>query len=207
MALSNTATPKYYGQFRDAVIRGEIPVCKEISMQMNRIDDLIANPGIWYDDQAVEGYIRYCESELTLTDGSDMVLLDSFKLWAEDALGWYFFEEKSVWVPNKDGGGGRYVNKLIKKRLIQNKKLTQCTAVLRDQSGNELGRTVKDYTKELTIITTVDHLGRKLVKTFDKKLRNLETILYDPDGGIIAQLHKTFSKDGKSSETTVIYNE
>ena len=88
-----------------------------------------------------------------------------------------------------------------------NKKLTQCTTVLRDQSGNELGRTVKDYTKELTIITTVDHLGRKLVKTFDKKLRNLETILYDPDGGIIAQLHKTFSKDGKSIETTVIYNE
>ena len=97
MALSNTATPKYYGQFRDAVIRGEIPVCREVSMEMNRIDDLIANPGIWYDDQAVEGFIRYCENELTLTDGEDLKLLDSFKLWAEQIFGWYYYVERSVY--------------------------------------------------------------------------------------------------------------
>jgi len=109
MALSNTAVPKYYGMFRDAVIRGEIPVCKEISMEMNRIDDLIANPGIYYDDQAVEGWIKYCEAELTLTDGSDLHLLDSFKLWGEQVFGWYYFVERTVYRPNKDGHGGRYV--------------------------------------------------------------------------------------------------
>ena len=103
MALSNTAVPKYYGMFRDAVIRGEIPVCKEISMEMNRIDDLIANPGVYYDDQAVEGWIAYCESELTLTDGSDLKLLDSFKLWGEQIFGWYYFVERSVYRPNPDG--------------------------------------------------------------------------------------------------------
>ena len=118
MALSNTATPKYYGMFRDAVIRGEIPVCETISMEMNRIDDLIKNPGIWYDDQAVEGFIKYCESELTLTDGEDLTLLDSFKLWAEQVFGWYYFVERSVYVPSKDGHGGHYVNKRVKKRLI-----------------------------------------------------------------------------------------
>lgn len=118
MALSNTAVPKYYGEFRSAVMRGEIPVNQEISMQMNRIDDLIANPGIWYDDEAVEGFIAYCENELTLTDGSDLVLLDSFKLWAEDLFGWYYFEEKSVYEPNADGHGGHFVKKRFKKRLI-----------------------------------------------------------------------------------------
>lgn len=123
MALSNTATPRYYGRFRDAVIRGEIPICKEISMEMNRIDDLIANPGIWYDDQAVEGFIKYCESELTLTDGEDLHLLDSFKLWAEQIFGWYYFEELSVYEPNPDGHGGHYVRKRIKKRLIKKQYL------------------------------------------------------------------------------------
>ena len=123
MALSNTAVPKYYGQFRDAVIRGEIPVCKEISMEMNRIDDLIANPGIYYDDMAVEGWIRYCESELTLTDGADLNLLDSFKLWGEQVFGWYYFVERSVYEPNPDGRGGHYVNKQIKKRLINKQYL------------------------------------------------------------------------------------
>ena len=115
MALSNTATPKYYGEFREKVLRGEIPVCKEISMEMNRIDDLIANPAIWYDDEAVNGFISFCESELTLTDGDDLHLLDSFKLWAEQIFGWYYFVERSVYVPGKDGHGGRYVNKRIKK--------------------------------------------------------------------------------------------
>ena len=123
MALSNTATPKYYGMFRDAVIRGEIPVNNEISMEMNRIDDLIANPGIWYDDQAIDGFIQYCENELTLTDGTDLHLLDSFKLWAEQIFGWYYFVERSVYEPNPDGHGGRYVTKSIKKRLVNKQYL------------------------------------------------------------------------------------
>lgn len=123
MALSNTAVPKYYGMFRDAVMRGEIPVCQKISMEMNRIDDLIANPGIWYDDQAIDGFIDYCESELTLTDGEDLHLLDSFKLWAEQVFGWYYFVERSVYVPSEDGHGGHYVKKSIKKRLINKQYL------------------------------------------------------------------------------------
>lgn len=118
MALSNTAVPKYYGMFRDAVIRGEIPVCKEVGMEMYRIDDLIANPGIYYDDQAVEGWIKFCEAELTLTDGSDLTLLDSFKLWGEQVFGWYYFVDKDVYEPNSDGHGGHYVHKTVKKRLI-----------------------------------------------------------------------------------------
>lgn len=123
MALSNIAVPKYYGEFRDAVIRGEIPINKEISMEMNRIDDLIRNPGVYYDDEAVEGFIRYCENELTLTDGADLTLLDSFKLWAEEIFGWYYFVERSVYEPNSDGHGGRYVNKRIKKRLVNKQYL------------------------------------------------------------------------------------
>lgn len=123
MALSNTAVPKYYGMFRDAVIRGEIPVCKEIAMEMNRIDELIENPGVYYDDSVVEGWIAYCENELTLTDGSDLHLLDSFKLWGEQALGWYYFVERSVYEPNPDGHGGHYIKKSIKKRLINKQYL------------------------------------------------------------------------------------
>ena len=123
MALSNTATPIYYGQFRDAVLRGEIPVCREISMEMNRIDALIANPHIYYDDEAVEGWIRYCENELTLTDGGDLHLLPSFKLWGEQLLGWYYFVERSVYVPSKNHRGGKFVNRRIKKRLISKQYL------------------------------------------------------------------------------------
>lgn len=115
--LSNAATPRYYGQFRDAVLRGEIPVCREIEMQMNLIDELIRNPGVFYDEDAVEGFIRFCEAEMTLVDGSDLKLLDSFKLWAEDIFGWYYFEERSVYEPYPDNHGGHYVRKLIKKRL------------------------------------------------------------------------------------------
>ena len=133
MALSNTATPKYYGMFRDAVIRGEIPVCEEISMEMNRIDALIENPGIWYDDQAVEGFISYCETELTLTDGEDLRLLDSFKLWAEQIFGWYYFVERSVYEPSEDGHGGRYVNKKIKKRLINKQYLIVARGAAKSQ--------------------------------------------------------------------------
>lgn len=116
--LSNTATPVYYGQFRDAVLRGEIPVCREIEMEMNRIDELIANPGVYYDEDAIKGFVKFCENELTLTDGSDLVLLDSFKLWAEQIFGWYYFEERSVFEPNPDHHGGHYVKKMVKRRLI-----------------------------------------------------------------------------------------
>ncbi len=123
MALSNTATPRYYGQFRDAVIQGKIPVCKEIDMEMNRIDALIKDPRYWYDDGAVEGWIAYCEDELTLTDGDDLRLLDSFKLWGEQVFGWYYFVERSVYEPYGDGHGGHYVNRIIKKRLINKQYL------------------------------------------------------------------------------------
>lgn len=123
MSLSNTATPIYYGQFRDAVIRGEIPVNREISMEMNRIDDLIANPGIWYDDEAINGFIAFCENELTLTNGEDLHLLDSFKLWSEQIFGWYYFVERSVYVPSPDGHGGHYEKKRIKKRLVNKQYL------------------------------------------------------------------------------------
>lgn len=121
--LSNTAVPKYYGQFREAVKRGEIPICREIEMEMHRIDDLIDNPGIYYDDKAIDGFIQYCENELTLTDGSPVHLLDSFKLWAEQIFSWFYFVERSVYVPNPDGRGGRYQTKRIKKRLTNKQYL------------------------------------------------------------------------------------
>ena len=117
MGLSNTATPIYYGRFRDAVMRGDIPVCKEIALEMNRIDALIANPNFYYDDQAIDGFILYCEQEMTLTDGSDLRMLDSFKLWSEQIFGWYYFVDRSVYQPDPDGHGGRYIRKTIKKRL------------------------------------------------------------------------------------------
>lgn len=123
MALSNTATPKYYGRFRDAVLRGDILVCKEIEMEMNRIDSWIANPGIWYDENAINGFVEYCECELTLTDGEDLHLLDSFLLWAEEIFGWYYFVERSIYVPSRDGRGGHYETKRIKKRLIKKQYL------------------------------------------------------------------------------------
>lgn len=123
MALSNTATPKYYGMFRDAVLRGEIPVCKEISMEMNRIDELIANPNFYYDENAIDGFIAFCENEMTLTDGSDLKLLDSFKLWAESLLSWFYFVERSVYEPSSDNHGGRFVKKIIKKRLVRKQYL------------------------------------------------------------------------------------
>ena len=121
--LSNTAVPKYYGKFRDAVVRGEIPICREIEMEMNRIDELIANPGVYYDDQAIQGFINYCEKELTLTNGEDLFLLDSFKLWAEQIFGWYYFEDRTVPEPDPSGHGTRYVRKRIKKRLTKKQYL------------------------------------------------------------------------------------
>ena len=121
--LSNTATPKYYGMFREAVLNGEIPVCREISLEMNRIDDLIANPAVYYDDEAVEGWIRFCENELTLTDGSDLHMIDTFKLWGEQVFGWYYFVERSIFKPSRSGRGGRFIKKRIKKRLINKQYL------------------------------------------------------------------------------------
>lgn len=151
MALSNTATPIYYGQFRDAVMRGEIPVCREISMEMNRIDDLIANPGIWYDDEAINGFIAYCENELTLTDGGDLHLLESFKLWAEQIFGWYYFVERSVYEPNPDGHGGRYVKKTIKKRLTTKQYLI----VARGAAKSMYGSCIQNFF--LNVDTTTTH--------------------------------------------------
>lgn len=133
MALSNTATPRYYGQFRDAVIRGEIPICKEIEMEMHRIDDLIADHRYYYDGEAVERWIRYCENELTLTDGSDLVLLDSFKLWGEQVFGWYYFVDRCVYKPYPEGHGGHYVRKKIKRRLINKQYLIVARGAAKSQ--------------------------------------------------------------------------
>lgn len=133
MALSNTATPIYYGEFRDAVMRGEIPVCREVSMEMNRIDELIANPRYFYDDEAVEGFISYCENELTLTDGSELKLLPTFKLWAEQIFGWYEFVERSVYVPDANGHGGHYVTRRIKKRLVKKQYLIVARGAAKSQ--------------------------------------------------------------------------
>ena len=151
MALSNTATPIYYGKFRDAVIRGEIPVCKEISMEMNRIDDLIANPGIYYDDQAINGFIDYCENELTLTDGADLHLLDSFKLWAEQIFGWYYFVERSIFEPSSDGHGGHYVTKTVKKRLVNKQYLIVATGAAKSMHSS----CIQNYF--LNVDTTTTH--------------------------------------------------
>lgn len=123
MSLSNTATPRYYGEFKERVLRGEIPVNREISMEMNRIDELIANPGVYYDDKAVEGWIKFCESEMTLTDGSDLELLYTFKLWGEQLFGWFYYVERSVYVPNENGKGGRFIRKSFKKRLVNKQYL------------------------------------------------------------------------------------
>lgn len=139
--LSNTATPKYYGLFRDKVIRGEIPVNQEVSMEMNRIDELIANPGVYYDDDAVEGWVRFCENELTLTDGSDLYLLDSFKLWGEQIFGWYYFVERSVFEPYGDRAGGHFVQKQILKRLINKQYLI----VARGAAKSMYGSTIQAY--------------------------------------------------------------
>lgn len=150
MSLSNTAVPIYYGEFRDRVIHGEIPVCKEISMEMNRIDQLIENPGIYYDDQAVEGFVRFCESELTLTDGSDLTLLDTFKLWGEQIFGWYYYVERSVYVPTANNRGGRYVRKRIKKRLVNKQYLI----IARGSAKSMYGSCIQNYFLNVDTATT-----------------------------------------------------
>lgn len=150
MSLSNTATPKYYGQFRDAVLRGEIPICREISMEMNRIDDLIRNPGVYYDPAPVEGWIKFCEQEMTLTDGGDLHLLDTFKLWGEQIFCWYYFLDRSVYEPNPEGGPGKYVRKKVKKRLITKQYLI----VGRGASKSLYGSLLQSYFENVDVTTT-----------------------------------------------------
>jgi len=150
MSLSNTATPKYYGRFREEVIRGNIPVCREIAMEMNRIDSLIANRGIYYDEDAVEGFIQFCECELTLTDGADLILLDSFKLWGEQVFGWFYFVERSIYETSPDNRGGRYVRKMIKKRLINKQYLI----VGRGAAKSMYGSCIQAYFENVDTSTT-----------------------------------------------------
>ena len=193
MALSNTATPKYYGRFRDAVIRGEIPICKEIEMEMNRIDDLIANPGVWYDDDAVEGFIRYCERELTLTDGSDLTLLDTFKLWAEQIFGWYYFIERSIYVPDPDGRGGRYVNKTIKKRLINKQYLI----VARGAAKSMYASCLQNFFLNIDTSTTHQITTAPTMKQAEEVLSPIRTAITRARG----PLYK-FLTDGSLQNTT-----
>lgn len=193
MSLSNTAVPIYYGQFRDAVIRGEIPVCEEISMEMNRIDDLIANPGIYYDDQAVEGWIRYCENELTLTDGSDLHLLDSFKLWGEQIFGWYYFVDRTIYEPNEDGPGGRYVKKSIKKRLINKQYLI----VARGAAKSMYGSTIQNYYLNIDTSTTHQITTAPTMRQADEVMSPIRTAITRSRG----PLYK-FLTEGSLQNTT-----
>lgn len=173
MSLSNIATPKYYAQFREDVVRGNIPVCKEISMEMNRIDDLVANRGVYYDEDAVEGFIEYCECELTLTDGADLMLLDTFKLWAEQVFGWYYFVERSVYEPNADGHGGRYVRKMIKKRLINKQYLI----VARGAAKSMYGSCVQNYFLNVDTSTTHQITTAPTMKQADEVMAPIRTAI------------------------------
>lgn len=194
MALSNTAVPIYYGEFRDAVIRGEIPVCKEIAMEMNRIDDLIDNPGIYYDDQAVEGFIKYCENELTLTDGAPLRLLDSFKLWAEQIFGWYYFVEKSVYVPSEDGHGpGRYEKRRIKKRLIKK----QFLIVARGGAKSMYASCIQNYFLNVDTTTTHQVTTAPTMKQADEVMAPIRTAIVQSRG----PLYK-FLTEGSIQNTT-----
>ena len=191
--LSNTAVPKYYGQFRDSVIRGEIKVCKEVSMQMNLIDGLIENPGVYYDDQAVEGFIAFCENELTLTDGSDLFLLDSFKLWAEDVFGWYYFEERSVYEPYKDGHGGRYVKKRIKKRL----RKKQYLIVARGAAKSMYGSCIQDFFLNVDTTTTHQIVTAPTMKQSEEVLSPIKTAITRSRGPLFK-----FLTEGSIQNTT-----
>ena len=193
MALSNTATPIYYGKFRDAVMRGEIPVNKEISMEMNRIDELIANPGIYYDDQAINGFIEFCESELTLTDGADLHLLDSFKLWAEQIFGWYYFVERSVFEPSPDGHGGRYVTKRIKKRLINKQYLIVARGVAKSMYGSM----IQNYFLNVDVTTTHQITTAPTMKQAEEILSPIRTAITRAKGPLFK-----FLTEGSMQNTT-----
>ena len=193
MALSNTATPIYYGNFRDAVMRGEIPVCKEISMEMNRIDDLIANPGIYYDDQAINGFIEFCENELTLTDGGDLHLLDSFKLWAEQVFGWYYFVERSIFEPSPDGHGGRYVTKKIKKRLVNKQYLI----VARGAAKSMYGSLIQNYFLNVDVTTTHQITTAPTMKQAEEILSPIRTAITRAKGPLFK-----FLTEGSLQNTT-----
>lgn len=193
MALSNTATPKYYGQFRDAVLRGEIPVNREISMEMNRIDELIANPGIWYDDQAIQGFINYCENELTLTDGEDLFLLDSFKLWAEQIFGWYYFVERSVYEPSPDGHGGRYVTKQIKKRLVNKQYLI----VARGAAKSMYGSCIQNFFLNVDTSTTHQITTAPTMKQAEEMMSPIKTAITRSRGPLFK-----FLTEGSLQNTT-----
>ena len=193
MALSNTATPKYYGRFRDAVLRGEIPVCKEVEMEMNRIDSLIENPAIWYDDQAIQGFINYCENELTLTDGEDLHLLDSFKLWAEQIFGWYEFIERSVYEPYPDGRGGRYVTKTIKKRLVTKQYLI----VGRGAAKSMYASCVQSYFLNVDTSTTQQSTTGPTIRQADEVLSPIRTAIARSRGPLFQ-----FLTDGSLQNTT-----
>ena len=193
MALSNTATPYYYGKFRDAVMRGEIPVCKEVSMEMNRIDDLIANPGVYYDPDTVEGFIAFCEEELTLTDGSDLHLLDSFKLWAEQLFGWFYFVERSVYEPNPDGHGGHYVRKTIKQRLTKKQYLI----VARGAAKSMYASCIQNYFLNIDTSTTHQITTAPTMAQSDEVLSPIRTAITRARG----PLYK-FLTEGSLQNTT-----
>ena len=193
MALSNTATPIYYGQFRDAVMRGEIPVCNEISLEMNRIDKLIENPGIYYDDQAINGFIAYCEDELTLTDGSDLHLLDSFKLWAEQIFGWYYFVDRSVYEPSPDGRGGRYITKRVKKRLINKQYLI----VARGAAKSMYASCIQNYFLNIDTATTHQIVTAPTMRQADEVMSPIRTAITRARGPLIK-----FLTEGSLQNTT-----
>ena len=173
MALSNTAVPIYYGKFRDAVIRGDIPICKEVEMEMQRIDSLIADPGIYYDDAAVEGFISYCENELTLTDGSDLNLLDSFKVWAEQIFGWYYFVERSIYEPYENGHGGHYVTKWIKTRLVNKQYLI----VARGAAKSMYASCLQNYFLNVDVTTTHQITTAPTMKQAEEVLSPIRTAI------------------------------
>lgn len=193
MGLSNTATPIYYGRFREAVLRGEIPVNREISLEMNRIDSLIANPNIFYDDQAVEGFIRYCEGELTLTDGSDLHLLESFKLWAEQIFGWYYFVERSVYVPSKDNHGGHYEKRTIKKRLT----LKQYLIVARGAAKSMYASLIQSYFLNVDTSTTHQITTAPTMKQADEVMSPIRTAIVRARGPLFK-----FLTEGSLQNTT-----
>lgn len=193
MALSNRATPKYYGAFRDAVLRGDIPVCKELSMEMNRIDELIDNPGIYYDDEAVEGFVKYCEKELTLTDGGDLHLLDSFKLWAEQLFGWYYYVERSVYEPSPDNHGGRYVRKMIKKRLINKQYLI----VARGAAKSMYGSCIQNYFLNVDTSTTHQITTAPTMKQAEEVMSPMRTSITRARGPLFQ-----FLTEGSMQNTT-----